>query len=106
VARRSPDSYEEALWDVIRKYEAPPGVTVGHRLEEGDTVEDILTAAQECGADLIVMGTHGRTGLRRVLMGSVAENVVRRAPCAVLTVRDHGPVGGVPPEQTAVTANA
>ena len=43
--------------------------------------------ARELGADLIVMGTHGRTGLRRLLMGSVAERVVREAPCPVLTVR-------------------
>ena len=41
----------------------------------------------ETGADLIVMGTHGRTGLRRLLMGSVAEQVVRKATCPVLTVR-------------------
>jgi nucleotide-binding universal stress UspA family protein len=43
--------------------------------------------AEERGADLIVMGTHGRTGLQHVLLGSVAEKVVRLAPCPVLTVR-------------------
>jgi nucleotide-binding universal stress UspA family protein len=43
--------------------------------------------AQERAADLIVMGTHGRTGLRHLLVGSVAEKVVRLAPCPVLTVR-------------------
>jgi nucleotide-binding universal stress UspA family protein len=46
----------------------------------------ILEAAKKVNADLIAMGTHGRTGLRRVLLGSVAESVVREAPCPVLTV--------------------
>jgi hypothetical protein len=43
--------------------------------------------AQETSADLIVVGTHGRTGLARVLMGSVAEEVVRKAPCPVVAVK-------------------
>jgi nucleotide-binding universal stress UspA family protein len=43
--------------------------------------------AQETGCNLIVMGTHGRTGLGRLLMGSVAEKVVREAPCLVLTAK-------------------
>jgi nucleotide-binding universal stress UspA family protein len=47
----------------------------------------ILRVAEEIHADLIVMGTHGRTGLGRLLMGSVAEQVVRRAPCPVLTMK-------------------
>ena len=48
---------------------------------------EIIHAAQSEAADLIVMGTHGRSGLAHVLMGSVAERVVNKAPCAVLTVR-------------------
>jgi nucleotide-binding universal stress UspA family protein len=52
----------------------------------GTEYEQILAASREPGIDLIVMGTHGRTGLGRVLLGSVAEQVVRRAPCPVLTV--------------------
>lgn len=55
-------------------------------LVEGDAATEILRLAQEMHADLIVMGTHGRTGLARMLMGSVAEQVVRKAPCPVLTV--------------------
>jgi nucleotide-binding universal stress UspA family protein len=47
----------------------------------------ILDTAKDKGADLIVMGTHGRTGLTHVLMGSVAERVVRMAPCPVLVTR-------------------
>ncbi len=51
------------------------------------TGEAILDAARRLGADLIVMGTHGRGGLRRVALGSVAEYVVRHADCPVVTVR-------------------
>jgi nucleotide-binding universal stress UspA family protein len=61
------------------------------RLEEGDAVETILRVAHEIQADLIVMGNHGRTGLGRLLMGSVAERVVRQATCPVLTVRSPFP---------------
>jgi nucleotide-binding universal stress UspA family protein len=52
---------------------------------------EIINYARECAADLIVMGTHGRTGLSHMLIGSVAEKVVRKAPCPVLTVKhpDH-----------------
>jgi universal stress protein A len=57
------------------------------RLEVGDAREVIDSVAEQIGADLIVMGTHGRRGLRRVLLGSVAEAVVRSAPCPVLTIR-------------------
>jgi len=67
---------------------APHGnLRVEHRFERGDAATEILQVAQKVRADLIVMGTHGRTGLGRLLMGSVAEQVVRRAPCPVLTVK-------------------
>jgi nucleotide-binding universal stress UspA family protein len=56
-------------------------------LRTGDARELINETARELGADLIVMGTHGRRGISRALLGSVAETVVRSAPCAVLTVR-------------------
>jgi nucleotide-binding universal stress UspA family protein len=56
-------------------------------LVRGVPFEQILRAAKRLKCDLIVLATHGRTGLRHVLMGSVAENVVRRASCPVLTVR-------------------
>jgi len=60
---------------------------VEYRVAEGDTATEIVRLAQETAADLIVMGTHGRTGLGRFLMGSVAEAVLRRAPCPVLTLK-------------------
>ena len=73
-----------------RLRQLPPN-TFPRRVEchvrEGDASGEILALAKECGCDLIVMGTHGRTGLGRLLMGSVAEQVVRKAPCAVLTVK-------------------
>jgi nucleotide-binding universal stress UspA family protein len=63
------------------------GARVRGTLERGEPVQAILQAAREGGHDLIVMGTHGRTGLAHLLRGSVAEQVVRRAPCPVLTIR-------------------
>ncbi|REJ70075.1 MAG: universal stress protein [Planctomycetota bacterium] len=62
-------------------------VSISRRLLVGEPVESIVKFAELHNIDLIVMGTHGRTGLSRLLMGSVAEGVVRNAPCAVLTVR-------------------
>ena len=56
-------------------------------LKTGTAPESIVEAATETGADLIVIGTHGRTGLSRLVIGSVAERVVRLAPCPVLTVK-------------------
>jgi nucleotide-binding universal stress UspA family protein len=58
-------------------------------LRTGDARDVINQTAKEVGADLIVMGTHGRRGVTRALLGSVAETVVRSAPCPVLTVRVH-----------------
>jgi universal stress protein A len=58
-----------------------------HRLLTGDPVDVIIRSARDEGVDMIVMSTHGRTGLGRVLMGSIAEAVVRRAACPVLTVK-------------------
>jgi nucleotide-binding universal stress UspA family protein len=64
-----------------------PDVHVDDRLAEGDTANEILRVAQEVNCDLVVLGTHGRKGLGRLLMGSVAEKVLRRAACPVLTVK-------------------
>ncbi len=57
-------------------------------MSEGVAFAEIVRVARERNIDLIIMGTHGRTGLKHALLGSVAEKVVRKAPCAVLTVRD------------------
>jgi nucleotide-binding universal stress UspA family protein len=71
----------------LNRLEVPnANVRAERRFAEGDAAAETLRVASEIGADLIVMGTHGRTGLSRLLMGSVAEQVVRKAPCPVLTV--------------------
>lgn len=67
----------------------PASVNVQTVLRTGDARDVILDVAREIGADLIVMGTHGRRGVRRALIGSIAESVVRTAPCPVLTIREH-----------------
>ena len=59
-----------------------------HRLTMGDPAGEIVRIAEDEGAEMIVLGTHGRTGVTRLLMGSVAEAVVRRAPCPVLVYRE------------------
>jgi len=64
-----------------------PAVPHTHRLTIGDPAGEIVRIAAEEGVEMIVMGTHGRTGVSRMLMGSVAEAVVRRAPCPVLVYR-------------------
>jgi nucleotide-binding universal stress UspA family protein len=88
VARRQPDGFYEGLWHELRDVRAHGTCpAVEHRLAEGDAVTEIVRTAEEIEADLIVMGTHGRTGLRHLLMGSVAERVLRQAPCPVLTVK-------------------
>lgn len=87
IARRPPDGYVDSLWEALHRYEvSDAGVTVTHRLAEGDPAKEVVRAAQELKCDLVVLGTHGRTGLRRILVGSVAESVLRRAECPVLTV--------------------
>jgi len=70
----------------------------------GVAFDQIVRFASESRADLIVMGTHGRTALRHVLIGSVAEKVVRHARCPVLTIHppELRPPGG-PPEQAGPT---
>ena len=67
------------------------GVAVRWIVREGAPAEAIVRAAVEERADLIVIGTHGRSGLDRLLIGSVADRVVRRAPCPVMTVRERSP---------------
>lgn len=65
----------------------PKEVETTVRIEVGAAVETVLEAAEQVGADLIVVGTHGRTGFAHLVLGSVAERIVRRAQVPVLTVR-------------------
>jgi nucleotide-binding universal stress UspA family protein len=88
--------YEELIHEVREQYDACVTPEVRRPLEieilvlPGVPFLEIIRAAQVKGADLIVMATHGRTGLSHALMGSVTEKVVRKASCPVLSIR---PVG-------------
>ena len=80
--------------DVVREAErrleqsVPPGLEkISTEVQVGNPMRQILDTARERGTDLIVMGTHGRTGIAHVVMGSVAERVLRHAPCPVLAMR-------------------
>ena len=87
----------EKLMDLLRQVRPmDPNVSCEHELLRGEPADVLVRYAQERGVDFIVMGTHGRTGLTRLLMGSVAEAVVRRASCPVLTIK----------QPNAVTAGA
>lgn len=85
MASRIIDAAQTALHRLAETCEKR-GVKVETFLEQADPREGVLTAASKVGADLIVMGTHGRRGLARALIGSVTEAVVRTSPVPVLTV--------------------
>jgi nucleotide-binding universal stress UspA family protein len=94
-----PLSQGDYLEDARRSLEglaAGPGIDCERLLKEGDPASEILRVAKETGADLVVMGTHGRSGLKHLLMGSVAEQVTRKASCPILTLRaaSHKGAGG------------
>lgn len=80
------DGAQQGLRAVEQKH-AGAGVPLRTLVKQGETWRTILATADEVSADMIVMGTHGRRGLPRALLGSVAEKVVRMAPRPVLTVR-------------------
>jgi nucleotide-binding universal stress UspA family protein len=83
-----PAGHREALRAQLEERYASRTVPVEHRLEEGSPAHVITRVAQEGHCDLIVMATHGRHGLGRLFLGSVAEQVVRQAPCPVLTIKE------------------
>jgi nucleotide-binding universal stress UspA family protein len=77
---------EPALDQIVKDLQKDH-LTASRCVLQGTAYDQIVTQAKEIGADLIVMGTHGRRGANHLFMGSVAERVVRMAPCPVLTVR-------------------
>ena len=87
MANRIIGAAAEGLREVSRVYEGRK-VRVTTILEQADPREAVLTAAEKVGADLIVMATHGRRGIARILIGSTTEAVVRTSSVPVLTV--HG----------------
>ncbi len=87
------DDYQrvrDQLAAVAAQATAAGAIGVAQLVAEGSPFAAIVAQARDDGFDLIVMGTHGRTGLKHVLLGSVAEKVVQKATCAVLTVRMAG----------------
>ncbi|HVJ92783.1 MAG TPA: universal stress protein [Labilithrix sp.] len=86
VSSRMVDAAQKALDEAAAKVRRRSKVELSPLLWQGDPREVILTIAENAGANLIVMGTHGRTGIARALIGSVAENVVRESTIPVLTV--------------------
>ncbi len=77
----------QPLLDNARKKLLKKGLTVETDLLDGVPYREILQKSRQAGVDMIVMGTHGRTGVEHFLLGSVAEKVVRLSACPVLTVR-------------------
>jgi nucleotide-binding universal stress UspA family protein len=88
ASQLEPASYRRRLEDDLRRtVPAPVGISVEYLLVAGDIAAEIQHTAQERGCDLIVMATHGRTGLSHWVMGSIAEKIIRLAPCPVLTIK-------------------
>jgi nucleotide-binding universal stress UspA family protein len=85
LASRVSEGAQIGLKKAVEPY-AAAGLALTTVLKQGPTWRTIIDTAAEVGAGMIVMGTHGRHGLPRALLGSVAEKVVRSAHCAVLTV--------------------
>lgn len=97
------EGYEDGPWhsmnestqvhyihDKAKQLSSARDMTVGHALRRGDVADQICARAAEIGADMIVMGTHGRAGLARIIVGSVADAVVRRTTIPVLLLRVSG----------------
>jgi nucleotide-binding universal stress UspA family protein len=102
VMVRRPNEEHRSLSDLIREnaeadmktfmaeLTVPSGVTVGQRLVSGEPVSALLAELKKGEHDLVVIGTHGRTGLAHVLLGSVTERLIRMSPVPVLTVPSTG----------------
>jgi nucleotide-binding universal stress UspA family protein len=84
----TPPLREQLLVDMkgFIETESAPGVSIAPMIREGDPVGEILSQATDMKAGLLVMGTHGRSGFERLLLGSVTEKILRKASCPVLTV--------------------
>lgn len=106
LGRAIRNAAERDLDDVLERTRAAVREVVGV-IKEGSPVREILDVATKRGVDLVIMGTHGRRGARRLLLGSVAEGVVRRSNAPVITVRADRSRSRVPRfwiEDDAVTA--
>jgi nucleotide-binding universal stress UspA family protein len=87
------EDMQKSAWQEMEKWGAelsPQVKNIEKMVVRGVPFVEIIKTAQEKNADLIIIGTHGRTGIDHMLFGSTAEKVVRKAPCPVLTVRMAG----------------
>jgi len=83
-----PESYVAELEQSLHRLApAEAGLNVKHLLREGDTATVIEQVVREHHCDLVVLGSHGRTGLEHLFQGSIAEKVIRRCPCPVMVVK-------------------
>jgi len=91
------DQIKQAASEKLSTYRekvAGSGIDAGCHLSKRVPSDAIVRTAEELGVDMIVMGTHGLTGLKHVILGSVAERTIRAAPCPVLTVKAQGEPAG------------
>jgi universal stress protein A len=80
------DNAERDMTEFLSLVKNPAGIAFAHRLISGDPVSAIIAEATKPGYDLLVVGTHGRTGVTKLLLGSVTEKLIRLSPIPVLTV--------------------
>jgi nucleotide-binding universal stress UspA family protein len=90
--RREAEEYLAPISAALRSQ----GIDTAWAIRRGRPSEEILAAARESGADLLAMATHGRTGLGRLLFGSVAEEVLRKAPVPVFMIREPQTIAAAP----------
>ncbi len=81
-------SYQQAMSRFLKKHfsDLIPGIKIREKVEMGAPDKNIVNLAEQEGSDMIVMSTHGRTGLSHILVGSVTEKVVRQAHCPVFSI--------------------
>jgi len=103
VIVRTEKSKEEALSRLKDLQASEPSLEMQYHLREGEPFLEILETAKRIKSDLIVMGTHGWTGLNRLLMGSVAEQVMRKATCPVLTINSKAHLNVESPKEAKKT---
>ena len=96
----SPEASRRYL-EYVRREQASSGVAIELAMREGPVAEEIIQASEQEHIDVIAMATHGRSGLQRVVYGSVAEQVLRHSAKPVLLVR----VAGEPAEQPAAPSS-
>lgn len=86
------ENAEHEMTEFLKRTKLPPGVTVTHHLVSGEPASAVIKLLEHRDADLVILGTHGRAGVKHLLLGSVAEKLVRLSPIPVITV---------PPERAA-----